>query len=76
MYIINIHIKYTSHIIHKSFSFLGTKWCGINDIANDYFDLGKEFELDKCCRAHDHCPMKIKAFGSSYGVKNNHPYTK
>lgn len=54
----------------------GTKWCGINDIANDYFDLGKEFELDKCCRAHDHCPMKIKAFGSSYGVKNNHPYTK
>ena len=55
---------------------LGTKWCGIDDIANSYFDLGKEADADKCCRAHDHCPMKIKALGSSYGIKNNHPYTK
>ena len=56
--------------------FSGTKWCGIDDIADSYFDLGKEVEVDKCCRAHDHCPMKIKALGSSYGIKNNHPYTK
>lgn len=54
----------------------GTKWCGVNDIANNYHDLGEDFELDKCCRAHDHCPVKIKSFSENYGVRNNHPYTK
>ena len=31
---------------------------------------------DKCCRAHDHCPVKVKSFSTNYGAKNNHPYTK
>ena len=56
----------------------GTKWCGLNDLANDYHDLGKGsyFEVDKCCRAHDHCPVKVQSFSTSYGVTNYHPYTK
>ena len=68
----NLFLMIFNQVLH----FSGTKWCGIDDIANNYFDLGKEVEVDKCCRAHDHCPMKIKALGSSYGIKNNHPYTK
>ena len=56
----------------------GTKWCGLNDLAEDYSDLGKGsyFEVDKCCRAHDHCPVKVHSFSTSYGVTNYHPYTK
>ena len=23
----------------------GTKWCGVNDIADNYYDLGPDFEL-------------------------------
>jgi len=54
----------------------GTKWCGINDIADSYHDLGQDFRVDKCCRAHDHCPVKVKAFSNSYGATNYHLYTK
>lgn len=31
----------------------GTKWCGVDDKADGYDDLGKHDKLDKCCRAHD-----------------------
>jgi hypothetical protein len=24
---------------------IGTKWCGVNDIADNYHDLGHDFEL-------------------------------
>ena len=34
------------------------------------------FRVDKCCRAHDHCPVKVKAFSNSYGATNYHLYTK
>jgi len=56
----------------------GTKWCGLNDLAENYHDLGtgSYFEVDKCCRAHDHCPVKVHSFSTSYGVTNYHPYTK
>ena len=56
----------------------GTKWCGINDLANNYHDLGAGgyFEVDKCCRSHDHCPVKVHSFTSNYGATNYHPYTK
>lgn len=54
----------------------GTKWCGLGDIANEYSDLGTERTLDKCCRAHDHCPTKLKALRSGYGLVNWSFYTK
>ena len=31
------------------------------------FDLS---QVDRCCRAHDHCPVKVKAFRSRYGLQN------
>lgn len=64
---------------YKGFSLLcysGTKWCGLGDISSSYDDLGPERNLDKCCRAHDHCPVKVKAFRSRYGLVNWSLYTK
>ena len=54
----------------------GTLWCGVDDIAETYHSLGPEWQIDKCCRAHDHCPVKVKAFKTRYGVFNLGPYTK
>lgn len=53
----------------------GTLWCGVNDIAEDFKKLGANWRLDKCCRAHDHCPVKVKALQRRYGVFNLSPYT-
>ena len=38
--------------------------CGVNDVATNYEDLGtgSYFEVDKCCRTHDHCPLKVYTF--------------
>ncbi|CAG0916240.1 unnamed protein product [Notodromas monacha] len=54
----------------------GTKWCGNGDIAETYQDLGEEWDIDTCCREHDHCPVKVRAFGSRYGYFNAGVYTK
>lgn len=54
----------------------GTKWCGLGDIASSYDDLGSQVAVDLCCRAHDHCPVKLKAFRSGYGLVNLSLYTK
>ncbi|CAN7986432.1 unnamed protein product [Ixodes hexagonus] len=53
-----------------------TKWCGLGDIASSYDDLGSQVAVDLCCRAHDHCPVKLKAFRSGYGLVNFSLYTK
>ncbi|KAG8187722.1 hypothetical protein JTE90_000186 [Oedothorax gibbosus] len=54
----------------------GTKWCGVGDIAGSFEDLGTQQEVDACCRAHDHCPVKLKAFRTGYGLINFSLYTK
>lgn len=54
----------------------GTKWCGTGDIANNYHDLGREFTMDKCCRTHDLCPLKIRAYSNKYNLTNNSLYSK
>jgi len=54
----------------------GTLWCGSNDIAGDYKNLGPNWRLDKCCRSHDHCPVKVKPFQRRYGLFNLGVYTK
>jgi len=54
----------------------GTLWCGVNDIADSYDSLGQNTRVDRCCRAHDHCPHKIKSFSSKQGLLNSTPYTK
>lgn len=45
-------------------------------MATKYNDLGTEKNVDRCCRAHDLCPTKIKAFRSRYGLVNWSLYTK
>ncbi|XP_067639161.1 uncharacterized protein [Eurosta solidaginis] len=54
----------------------GTKWCGTGDIAQTYSDLGTEFEMDRCCRQHDLCPVKIRAYQNKYDLMNDSLYTK
>ncbi|KAF5293746.1 hypothetical protein FQA39_LY03231 [Lamprigera yunnana] len=54
----------------------GTKWCGTGDIAINYFDLGAEPYVDRCCRAHDLCPVKVRAYSQRYNLTNNSLYTK
>jgi len=54
----------------------GTLWCGVDDIAESYKSLGSHWKVDRCCRAHDHCPVKVKGFRSRYGLQNFSPSTK
>ncbi|GBP05220.1 hypothetical protein EVAR_76689_1 [Eumeta japonica] len=54
----------------------GTKWCGTGDIAADYHDLGADRRLDRCCRTHDLCPTKVRAFSQRYNLTNNSIYSK
>ena len=54
----------------------GTKWCGLGDTASDYTDVGPRALVDSCCRAHDHCPIRLKPFRSGYGLVNLSLYTK
>lgn len=55
---------------------LGTKWCGTGDIATSYHDLGGEPKVDMCCRAHDLCPVKVRAYSRRYNLTNGSLYTK
>ncbi|KAJ8676552.1 hypothetical protein QAD02_012339 [Eretmocerus hayati] len=54
----------------------GTKWCGTGDIARSYHDLGSRSKVDRCCRAHDLCPVKIRAYKSRYNLVNNSFFSK
>ncbi|XP_065061866.1 phospholipase A2 isozymes PA3A/PA3B/PA5-like [Rhopilema esculentum] len=57
--------------LRESLVFEGTKWCGLDDIAESYDDLGVNIETDKCCRSHDlSCPIRIKSFQRKYGLSN------
>ncbi|XP_017760926.1 PREDICTED: uncharacterized protein LOC108551313 [Eufriesea mexicana] len=54
----------------------GTKWCGAGDIAENYHDLGQEAQIDRCCRSHDLCPVKVRAQQTRYNLTNYSIYTK
>lgn len=56
--------------------FPGTKWCGTGDIAKNFHDLGEEKDMDRCCRDHDICPIKVRAYQTRYNITNNSIYTK
>lgn len=32
--------------------------------------------MDRCCRDHDICPVKVRAYQSRYNLTNNSIYTK
>ncbi|XP_029654150.2 phospholipase A2 [Octopus sinensis] len=56
--------------------FPGTKWCGINNNAANYSDLGVSVHTDKCCREHDQCPRYILAGKENYGLQNQDTFTR
>jgi len=56
---------------HTGLTVPGTKWCGPGNTADNYEDLGRERETDKCCRAHDHCEEIIESHSSLHGLPNN-----
>lgn len=60
-------------MINAFFLFQGTKWCGPGG-ANGYEDLGSLTEVDKCCRAHDHCDH-IEKSNEKYGLRNSRSIT-
>lgn len=37
---------------------------------------GPEIRMDSCCRTHDLCPTKIRAYENKYNITNNSLYTK
>ncbi|XP_034490431.1 phospholipase A2 hemilipin [Drosophila innubila] len=77
-----VALKLAANIFPRSpFSLLsgiipGTKWCGTGDIAETYSDLGSEMPMDRCCRQHDLCPIKIRAYQNKYELMNDSLYTK
>ncbi|KAM8719686.1 hypothetical protein ACLKA7_005849 [Drosophila subpalustris] len=77
-----VALKLAANIFPRSpFSLLsgiipGTKWCGTGDIAETYNDLGSEMPMDRCCRQHDLCPVKIRAYQQKYELMNDSLYTK
>uniref|UniRef100_U5EP92 Phospholipase A2 n=1 Tax=Corethrella appendiculata TaxID=1370023 RepID=U5EP92_9DIPT len=54
----------------------GTKWCGTGDIAKGYHDLGTDPKMDRCCRTHDLCPLKVRPYQKRYKLDNQSIYTK
>ncbi|XP_058444933.1 uncharacterized protein LOC131426315 [Malaya genurostris] len=67
---------YTSPFSLLSGIIPGTKWCGTGDIADTYYDLGDDATMDRCCRTHDLCPLKVRAYQKRYNLSNNSIYTK
>ncbi|XP_064639868.1 uncharacterized protein LOC135495330 [Lineus longissimus] len=53
----------------------GTKWCGADNVAEHYHDLGTENATDSCCREHDHCNYFINAFDKKYNYQSLRPHT-
>uniref|UniRef100_A0A348G5X1 phospholipase A2 n=1 Tax=Odontomachus monticola TaxID=613454 RepID=A0A348G5X1_ODOMO len=49
----------------------GTLWCGPGHIASNYSELGVNWKLDTCCRAHDFCNDYIRPRSSKYGLYNS-----
>ncbi|KAI4472853.1 hypothetical protein M0802_016465 [Mischocyttarus mexicanus] len=44
--------------------------------TDNYHDLGREANIDRCCRNHDLCPVKVRARTSRFNLDNNSLYTK
>ena len=68
--------KQNKNVASKTFnSYLGTKWCGKGNIADQDDDLGVYPLEDSCCRAHDNCPDYILAGETKHNVTNQRSYT-
>jgi len=72
---VDLHHLTTAHeqaLVSLNFGLVpNTRWCGKGRNTPKYHELGSHTELDKCCRAHDHCPSYLAPFTS----KNPNAYT-
>ncbi|KAL7033385.1 hypothetical protein ACKWTF_007571 [Chironomus riparius] len=59
-----------------SFIYPGTLWCGPGNIAQNYSDLGRHSEEDKCCRAHDNCYPQIAPGECLKSICNKGSFTR
>lgn len=59
----------------RNFILPGTFWCGRGDKANNYWEVGPLAEVDLCCREHDHCPVRMEAGETNYGLTNSKAIT-
>lgn len=55
--------------------FPGTLWCGAGNSATHPDQLGIFPATDRCCRAHDQCPVKIHPFQTRFGLFNSRLHT-
>jgi len=69
------HTVVTKRKVFPEIVYPGTKWCGPGDDSEDYGDLGPLENTDKCCRAHDNCPVHILPFTTKYHYFNYRPWT-
>ncbi|XP_011678633.1 uncharacterized protein LOC105445152 [Strongylocentrotus purpuratus] len=61
----------------RSLMYPGTLWCGAGHRAKSEYALGDNTFTDRCCRAHDFCPMdmQILAFKTKYYMTNKNMFT-
>lgn len=61
----------------RSLMYPGTLWCGAGHRAKSEYALGDNTFTDRCCRAHDLCPMdmQILAFKTKYYMTNKNMFT-
>ncbi|CAG0897579.1 unnamed protein product [Darwinula stevensoni] len=53
----------------------GTRWCGAGTTANYFDQLGTDTAVDRCCRAHDFCPIYVEKGTAAFGVYNSNGFT-
>ncbi|XP_059144386.1 uncharacterized protein LOC131931558 [Physella acuta] len=53
----------------------GTHWCGADNTADHYNDMGYFHDTDACCRDHDHCGLCISSGETKHNIRNNKIYT-
>lgn len=46
------------------------------NISHFFLSAGTERSMDSCCRTHDLCPVKIRAYENKFNITNNSIYTK
>lgn len=77
----NIHYVYEKILLlylklRITYLFLGTKWCGAGNIAENDEDFGAYKDTDKCCQAHDYCPDIIEGYETKHNLTNPSFYTR
>ncbi|CAB3365198.1 Hypothetical predicted protein [Cloeon dipterum] len=65
----------TFALAEAGFSYPGTHYCGPGNSAKGE-SQAKLNGVDKCCKTHDNCPIRIRKDEVKYGLKNTGLYTR